>query len=131
MPDYGQDTWCEGDFRPDMPLVSGRKLLAQALRNRLETAEGTLAWMGIEGSENFGYDLRALVNTKQRDLRGITGRIVSEVQKDDRVDSATCTAEWTEENAILIDIEVDDGDGPFPFTLLVTSLTVELLTKAA
>lgn len=127
MPDYGDDVWCDGDLRPDMPEISGRLLLAQDLRNRLESAPGSLSWdpLGID----YGYDLRALINTKQRDLKGITGRISSECEKDDRVDAATCTAEWTSDSSIRIDITVDDGDGPFPFTLNVTDLTVELLLQ--
>jgi len=124
--DYGTDTWCEGDIRPDMRSASGRLLLRQDLACRLETAPGTLAWDPLGG--DYGYDLRALVNTKQRDLTGITGRIAAECMKDDRVDAATCVARW-EGDSILVDITVTDGDGPFPFTIRVTDLTVEILKQ--
>jgi hypothetical protein len=127
MPNEDTDVWCDGDLRPDMPMVSGRLLLMQDLRNRLETAPGTLAWDPL--GKDYGYDLRALVNTKQRDLKGITGRIVAEVQKDDRVDAAQCDAKWLSDSQIQIDITVDDGDGPFDFTLNVSALTVDLILQ--
>ena len=127
--DYGTDVYCNGDLRPNMPEVSGRTLLIYDLRNRLETAPGTLSWDPL--GADYGYDLRALVASKQRSLTGITGRIAAEVMKDERVDSASCSASWESETQIRVGIEIDDGDGPFSMTLLVSSLTVDLLTKGA
>lgn len=110
-----------------MPEVTGRQLLIHDLANRLETAPGTLAWDPL--GTDYGYDVRALMNSKQRDLNGITRRIASECEKDDRVESAEVVAEWTAENSIRIDIEIEDGDGPFPFTLLVSALTVSIINQ--
>jgi len=110
-----------------MPEVSGRTLLIHDLANRLETAPGTLGW--DEGGADYGYDVRALLNTKRREPKTLTGRIVDELVKDDRVKSAKCTANWEGGDSLRLYITVTDGDGPFPFTLSVTNLTVDILTK--
>lgn len=126
--DYGLDVYCNGDLRPDMPKVTGRSLLIQRVRNGLETAPGTMDWdpLGV----GWGYDARTLVNAKIRgDMRREQQLIQNQIERDDEVVKAAVTITNATENQLFIKCRIWDGEGPFPLTLRVDQLTVEILNE--
>lgn len=120
-----------GDLMVGLPTQTGRRLLLEDLVRRFETPEGFLAQL-VDGEypwdplgEDYGYDLRALIGAKIRNTSVIENRIVAECLKDDRVVGASASVTLVQPDRLEIVIRVEDGDGPFEFTIEVTELTVE------
>lgn len=123
MADLGIDIHCVDDIDPNFALVSGQKVLAQALARRLITPRGTL----LEDPE-YGFDLRAFLNDTHSAFRVESG-IESELLKDERVDDVSATTTYDElSGRLTVEARVTSSEGPFDFILGVTDVTVELVT---
>lgn len=125
--DFGTDLSCVTDLTPQCTVVSGRRLLAEAIARRLITPRGRLI-----GDPDYGTDITDLINddVDATTIGAMRSAIVAECLKDERVVSAevTITAPPGGTGSYKIDISLEDGDGPFPLTLDVSEVTVELLT---
>jgi hypothetical protein len=108
---------------PDFAEVSGRDLLSEALVRRLVTARGTLL-----GDPDYGTDVRDWLNDDidAASAARLGGVVVAELQKDERVISASCVATFAND-VLTLAITVTDGAGPFPLTLQVTATAIKIV----
>lgn len=114
-------------------LVTGWRVVAQALYRRLITPRGTLR--GGDEEAAYGFDLADHVGAVADDelaLATIPGLVKAELMKDDRVADVAVSAATTTDAAGLVYIEVtadvqlvDDGEA-FALTLNVTEGGVQL-----
>lgn len=114
--------YCLGDFRPEMPLVSGRTALIHRLTVRLQTPRGRFPWW-----PNFGTDIAAFLNSKATP-GVIAAAAESECLKDEQV--ADCQATATIENngrTIRLTLAVFDANGPFALTLSIEQAKLTLI----
>jgi hypothetical protein len=131
--DLGSDLSCVSDLNPHMGVVSGRRLLAEAIARRLQTPKGALL-----DDPNYGYDLVGQLNAdiSQGDLGRIAAAITSECQKDQRVFSAAVTvvaatipgAGNTSLLGLKVTISLITGVGPFSLVIGVAGVTLTLLS---
>ncbi len=106
-------------------LVEGILCLAQDLVHRLSTPRG-----GLFYDETWGLDLRAYLEeglTPQR-IAAISSEVESEVEKDERVKSASVQASFNQHAELLvITIALQTALGPFTLVLGIDKLNVTLL----
>ena len=128
MADLGIDLSCATDLERSMRTVSGQRALAQALLRRLQTPRG-----GLFCDEDYGFDLRELVNTgfEARDLFRFRVAIEAELEKDPRVAAARATLTPDGTGGLRLALQVESAEGPFDLVLSVSALSVELLTPSA
>lgn len=130
MTDFGRDTLCMPSRRTGR-MVSGKRLLAQRIVNRLRTRKGEL-----RSDKNFGFYLPGLIGATVDDtMRGtLPIRIKNEVEKDEQVYSSEVSVTesvlagrvtWT------ITIDVQSAEGPFRLVLTVDEVTVSALFEEA
>jgi hypothetical protein len=129
--DYGTDTACVDDVGLRDTLVTGRRLVANALARRLGTPRGALAEIGDD--PDYGLDVRLLIgaNLGQADERRWESDIARECEKDPRVASAATTLTFEQAtHSVTITIEIDPADdaAPFPLVISVDALTVDVLS---
>ena len=126
MSDLGTDVFAVSDLDASFRLVSGRQALAQAIARRLSTRRGELAVIGDD--PDYGLDVRDFLNDDVGAVGTfeIEAAVSAEVLKDERVASATVTAQIVS-GALLLAIGLVDGDGPFRLTLAVSDVTVTIL----
>lgn len=131
--DFGTDVSCVTDVDPRCAVVSGRRLLAEAVARRLITPRGRLI-----GDPNYGTDITDYINddVSKTNLAAMRAAIIAEARKDERVEK--CQVIITPPPArdmgigkYLIAVTLTDADGPFDLTLAVNQLTLELLDVAA
>lgn len=128
--DFGTDlsTFVRGagapDLDPTFTVISGRRVVQEAVARRFITPRG-----GLLDDPNYGLDLRALLNTKysQRDLFILREKISAECRKDERVDGARVTVAPKANGDLTITISLTTSAGPFELALSVSQVTVELL----
>lgn len=126
MTDYGTDIAMTADLRgldPAFGSVTGRRCLAEALVRRLQTPPGRLI-----DDPDYGYDLIGEINDDlgPADAGRIAVEVTNEVQKDERVVSASTTASFAL-GVLTVSIEITDGAGPFRLVLAVTAVSATVL----
>jgi hypothetical protein len=118
--------WTLGDFRPEMPLVSGRTALIHRLCVRLQTPRGRFSFW-----PNFGTDMAAFLLTKVRPT-DIASAAESECLKDQQVEDVKATVELRDNGrSMLLTLEIFDSEGPFTFTLSIDQAKLELIELQA
>lgn len=122
----GTDGWIS-----DMPLVWAQtvdpiRIVANRIARRLTTPRGALAYLSDDA--DFGWDVRQLINKKLRtsDILVAQGAIENEILKDEQVESAT-VAITPGASKVSVSISCDGATGPFTLTLVVGSLTTDLI----
>lgn len=122
---FGSDFNCFEDFDAGLTVLTGDKpeqiALSQAVARRFITPR-----QGLFYDQAYGLDLRSFVSETYR-ASDVETMISAEARKDERI--ANCTARITvsgESWTITINCTPVDGDS-FTLTLLVTSVTVELI----
>jgi hypothetical protein len=87
---YGTDISCTSDLSARMDEVDPFSVvgLSEAIVRRLDCPRGALP-----DDADYGMDLRGMLNrgTTADEIRSLAGRIRSEIQKDDRIESAAVT----------------------------------------
>jgi hypothetical protein len=114
-----------GDLDDRLSLTSGRALLSEDLRARIEESPGNLYY-----DAEYGAGLIDLINEAitDDDLPRIESRVVTQCLLDERIQSATAKATWTPATRSLhLAISLEDADGPFDLVLSIDSLTVSIL----
>lgn len=121
---YGVDLSCVADLAPDLREVApfSQDALREACLRRLITPRGT-----VPDSPNYGFDVRALMNSPAtpEHIASWRGRIVNELQKDDRVRSVDARvtfehATTTASIAVAVEPEAPETGG-FAFTLVLNA----------
>lgn len=123
---YGTDFDCTNDWNPARVLITGRRLLVQALYRRYITRRGRLIY-----DLNYGTCLQDMIDDAMGpgDMVRKSQQVAAEALKDDRVTACTCVGTFTPSTGVLqFATVVTDGVGPFPLTLAVTSLTLAILS---
>jgi hypothetical protein len=122
--DFGVDLSCVSDLQPHMGVVSGRRLVAEAIARRLQTPKGALL-----DDPNYGYDLVGQLDNdvQQGDLGRISSAVTTECLKDQRVFSASTTVSFALEE-LLVTISLVTNLGPFSLVLQASQVTVAILS---
>ena len=127
MTDYGQDFSLVDDLDTTLGVVSGKRVVAEAIARRLITPTGRLI-----GDANYGYDLNQWcgADVGPRDIDEIQASCAQEAEKDERVRSASSTATLASEVLTVTLAAVLIGGETFSLTLAVSAVSVELLQVA-
>lgn len=134
--DFGSDLSCVSDLTPQMLVVSGNRLVGEAVARRLQTPKGALL-----DDSNYGFDITALLNADvgQGDIGRIQAGITAECQKDQRILVANTTCVFrtaTKQTSpsiptglgyLEITIAIITRLGPFTLVLAATQVTVSIL----
>jgi len=126
---YGVDLACTTDLDPAMAEVDpmSQRAVSEAIMRRLDCPRGALP-----DDPDYGLDLRGMLNTgtAAADITALAGRIRSEVQKDDRVDSVVVTVAPSPSGSVLaITLAITPIDpliGGFRLVLSASSASVLL-----
>lgn len=127
---YGRDTSATNRISRGR-MVSGARLLAEAMFRRLITDRGTLL-----DDPNYGFSLRTFLSAEMTPARraALPGLVRLELQKDERLVEGSVRVEVTEERlpsgAFSWEIDVSAvgiETGPFTFSVAADAVTVELL----
>ena len=129
-PDFGTDFACVDDIDKALSMVSGRTCLANAIARRLSTPQGFLAqyW---DDDPDYGFDLRGLqlADLNDADLPGYESTIKAQIERDQRVESATASLSLNREtNTLTASVHADTADGPFDLVLGISDIGVDLLS---
>lgn len=129
MVDLGTDIGLDADGDLDLafPLISGRACLAADLVRRLKTRLGSLFW-----DVTVGVSLEDQVQRAHSaaTLARLRAQIVSECEDDDRVASASCSAEITATRSLKVTISIVDRTAiqePFELILEIDKVSVKVL----
>lgn len=120
------DIYCITDFRPEMPMVSGRVALLHRLARRLQTPRGRFPWW-----PNFGTDLRLYLLSKTP-AGVVAAAIENECLKDEQVQDVSATCQFLDSTRKLVaQVTVSDAEGPFVFTLEISTAAEMLIELQA
>jgi hypothetical protein len=122
--DFGTDISCVTDLDPSLSVVSGRRLLAEAIARRWITVPG-----GLFYDAEYGGGLLLYLSGEMQSVDAIGAQLENEALKDERVLGAQVTVTFGGET-LRVRALLSDAQGPFPFTLLVSQLSVELLLES-
>ena len=129
-PNYGTDLAvtpnADGilDINPMLQYASGLSVLVQSLICRQMCVRGS-----IIDAPNEGIDLRTYVRQglTQEALGSLPSIVQKELQRDERVKSATVTGSYDTANTLTLNEVIETADGPFTLTLAVSAVTVTLI----
>lgn len=117
-------TYVDGDLDPTFALITGPRVVAEAIARRLQTPRG-----GLPRDPSYGTDLRAWVNASLSPARlaALRAAIAGEASADPRVEDVD--VEFIQSGSSLrISITGTCAAGPFDLVLDAADLTVEQLT---
>jgi len=129
--DFGSDLSCTLDLDPRCVVVTGRRLLAEAIVRRWITHRG-----GLIDDPNFGTDVTAYLNddVTPADIAALKSAMASEAEKDERVNSCDIDVEIPPHGTgvYVITAQVHDNAGPFQLVISVETLSkdIQLLSVA-
>lgn len=125
MADYGVDLACVTDLSEECRIVSGARLLAEALVRRLMTPRGMLI-----DDPDYGTDLREFLNEDFDDLALV--RVLSEARqellKDERVVDVTIVDPTFDGSKLTMTLAVEAEEGALRLTLAISDVTIDLLS---
>ena len=128
--DYGYDLSCPGTLPPNMPEVSGARMMAEMICRRLFTPRGSLL------SDPFAatIDLRTYLSVDQSPdfstLNLIKSAATAVILDDPRVQSVTVTVTASaQDRRVNLSVQGFGAFGPFALVIGVDALTVSLLTN--
>lgn len=132
MADFGRDisTFVGADAQLDLDpawsLISGVRVVGEAIARRITTPPGSLLDDG-----SYGYDVRQLLeeNLDARDLAEAAAAVRFQAEADERVISADAQVSLIGERLRVV-IRLLLSEGPFTLTLDISQLGVESLTFA-
>lgn len=127
--DYGSDLSLVDDLTPNMAVVSGLRLVGEAIARRLQTPRGALLDDSL-----YGFDVTSLINADmdRGDIANLNAGVRSECLKDQRVRTAQVTSTFVEQQApslgyLQITISLGTNNGPFTLVLAASQVTVSIL----
>lgn len=125
--DFGSDVSTFPDLDGTFELMTGRRVLAEALFRRLLTVAG-----GLPFHPDYGEDVRAFLSEAGTadSLFRLRSRAEAQCLLDERVAAAVATARYDQpEETLTLTIDVQSEAGPFALTVGVTALTTTLLAE--
>lgn len=125
-PDYGTDISCTFDLDPMMRVVSGSEMMAQVCVRRLICRKGSLL-----SDPLYGIDVRDFLGSRinSSDVARIQSLCIGELLRDERIFTAEVLASYaTLTKTLTLQIKGTGAPGPFSLTLVVSSVTVQLLS---
>jgi hypothetical protein len=126
--DFGSDFSTFPDLAAGMSLITGRRVLGEAILRRFVTQRGSLRF-----HPEYGFDLRELLcaGMTDRQLHYLKAGIEQEAEKDERVERASAVLTYDGgTSALSVQLELETTEGPYSLTLLVTQLDIALLEAA-
>jgi hypothetical protein len=123
LPDFGRAWSCVTDLSMPSIMVSGFRVIAEAIARRWQTPRG-----GLIDDPNYGYDLTGFINTDldQAGLARIGHEAGAEALKDSRVLRASVTITFVG-GVLLAAGQFVTAQGPFELVVSVSNVTVQLL----
>lgn len=119
---YGKETWCYDSVQPGR-YATKKQALAQACYRRLITPRGTLRGAELDSATtNYGFDLIGYVGAVSSAFAtaAIPALVANELQKDDRVVSATVVV-YVDGESLVVSIDVEAVEDWQDFTLTVVT----------
>lgn len=127
--EIGVDLSCTDDLSPECSVVTGRRLIAEAVYRRLITPRGRLSY-----DPDYGTDVTAFINedVTVSEINDLQAAIIDECNKDERVLDVDVSIEAPggvvgADGKYTITIVLFDADGPFELVLVIDQVTVEIL----
>lgn len=120
---FGSGWSCVDDLTMPAVMVTGNRIVAEAIARRLTTPRG-----GLIDDPNYGYDLTDFLNDdlSPTDVARIAAGVQAECVKDERVSSAVATVTLTA-GVMVVTIALTTANGPFTLVLSITDVTVSIL----
>lgn len=121
----GTDVSCFPHLDGGFGLISGRRVVMEAVLKRLSTPRGML-W----AHPDYGLDLRNYIGEQITDatLAQLRSDVQAECENDERVLAVDVGVTWNSAASTLyVALTVYDGNGPFSLTLQVTQLSVDVV----
>lgn len=127
MADFGLDVSTFPDLDVQGRQISDVRTVVECSLRRLITPNGSLTY-----DPDFGYDLRDLLNDdlSDRDLRRHSSLVAIELEKDERVLSASASLSWDPVRPFVLKVRITAtliDDREFTFTAAISSVGAELL----
>ncbi len=124
MTDFGTTLSCVDDISPEARMVSGFRVVGEAVARRWLTPRGRLI-----GYPNYGFDLTQFVNADvtARDLPAIKAGAAAEALKDERVTSADVSVSLAVDGILSVSAVLGTALGPFTLVLAVSDVTIQIL----
>lgn len=123
--DFGSDLSCVKDLDPRCVVVTGRRLLAEAIVRRWITPRG-----GLIDDPNYGTDVTAYLNddVKPSDIATLKSAMAAEAEKDERVNSCDIDVQIPPfgTGVYTITALVHDNNGPFQLVVSVDTLSKDI-----
>lgn len=116
------------DLHPFLPLITGKRAVAEAVARRLLTPRGLLPW-----AQGEGFDVRDLLGQgfTPAALQSFSAQISTEAEADERVQSAEVTITFNEpRQALAISVRLRTAEGPFTLVLDVSKLAADITILA-
>lgn len=127
--DYGTDvsTYRDGDLDPTFTIISGRRVISEAVARRLETPRGTCL-----RDPNYGSDTRGWLNrdfvAAEKTLFRLKALIEAEAEKDERVLGAEASIAYDPAiQKLRVVIMLEAAGGPFQLVLDITQVSVAII----
>lgn len=123
MTDYGSDISTFPDLDPSFGLLTGPRVVAEAVARRLMTPRG-----GLFYDPQYGFDLRALLNDATPDARlaAIASQVEDEALKDERVQAVQAFVTRNgQAGTLVVRIVLTLASGTFPLTLTIGQVAAE------
>lgn len=126
MAEYlGDDFGGVHDLDPNLTEVTGRECLLQAVARRWYCLAGSLFY-----DRDYGQGVETFLHTAVQSASEISASLEEEALKDERVQDVRVSVSFSDETLAIVG-RIDDGDGPFSFTVLVSALDVKVLLENA
>ncbi len=123
-PDFGTELSCTNDVASDSRVVTGFRVVAEAVLRRWTTPRGRLI-----GYPNYGYDITQYINDDmdRRQVQGMIAGMQAEALKDERVTGCVISATLDDSGLLTFESSISTAQGPFVFTIAADAVTVKLL----
>ncbi len=128
-PDFGMAISCVGDVASDGRMVTGFRVVAEAIARRWSTPRGRLI-----AYPNYGFDLTQYINADMspRDIAALRAAAAAEAEKEETVDRCQVTATLDSISGVLtLSALVDTTKGPFTLVVTASNVTLDLLSITA
>lgn len=114
--DFGTDVSLADDLDPTGRMVTGTRLVGEAIYRRLTTPRGSLI-----DDPNYGMDVRLMLSraATKRERDAIPKQLEMEIKKDERVQTATVTVKSLDLFNWVLEIACTTGAGPFSLSVTV------------
>lgn len=123
LPDFGSAWSCVSDMTIPAIVVSGNRVVAEAIARRLQTPRG-----GLLDDPTYGFDVTDFVNDDLTagDFARLNAGIQAECLKDQRVLTTDVSTSLVV-GVLIVTIVVGTAAGPFTLVLAISDVTATLL----